>query len=193
MQNLCPEGDWSMAAILGLDEEKINEICANITTGFVSPANYNCTGQIVISGEKSAVLEAIEKAKQEGAKKAIELKTSGPFHTRKLTDVSEALKKEFEPIEIGNFETKVIKNIDGKPYEPQDDVKEILANHIINPVRFVNGLQTMIDMGIDTFIEIGPGKTLSGFVKRTSKEVKIFNINDVASLESILNGGLENE
>ena len=192
MQNLCPEGDWSMAAILGLDEEKINEICANITTGFVSPANYNCTGQIVISGEKSAVLEAIENAKQEGAKKAIELKTSGPFHTCELTDASEALKKEFEPIEIGNFETKVIKNIDGKPYEPQDDVKEILANHIINPVRFVNGLQTMIDMGIDTFIEIGPGKTLSGFVKRTSKDVKILNINDVESLENVI-GGLKNE
>lgn len=192
MQNLCPEGDWSMAAILGLDEEKINEICANITTGFVSPANYNCTGQIVISGEKSAVLEAIEKAKQEGAKKAIELKTSGPFHTCKLTDASEALKKELEPIEIGNFETKVIKNIDGKPYEPQDDVKEILANHIINPVRFVNGLQIMIDMGIDTFIEIGPGKTLSGFVKRTSKDVKILNINDVESLENVI-GGLKNE
>lgn len=192
MQNLCPEGDWSMAAILGLDEEKINEICANITTGFVSPANYNCTGQIVISGEKSAVLEAIEKAKQEGVKKAIELKTSGPFHTCELTDASEALKKELAPIEIGNFETKVIKNIDGKPYKPQDDVKEILANHIINPVRFVNGLQTMIDMGIDTFIEIGPGKTLSGFVKRTSKDVKILNINDVESLENVI-GGLKNE
>lgn len=192
MQNFCPEGDWSMAAILGLDEEKINEICANITTGFVSPANYNCTGQIVISGEKSAVLEAIEKAKQEGAKKAIELKTSGPFHTCKLTDASEALKKELAPIEIGNLETKVIKNIDGKPYEAQDDVKEILANHIINPVRFVNGLQTMIDMGIDTFIEIGPGKTLSGFVKRTSKDVKILNINDVESLENVI-GGLKNE
>lgn len=186
MQNLCPAGDWSMAAILGLDEEKVNKICANITTGFVSPANYNCTGQIVISGEKSAVLEAIEMAKQEGAKKAIELKTSGPFHTSKLTDASEALKKELEPIEIGSFKTKVIKNIDGKPYEPQDDVKQILANHIINSVRFANGLQTMIDMGIDTFVEIGPGKTLSGFVKRTSKDVKILNINDAESLENAI-------
>ena len=186
MQNLCPAGDWSMAAILGLDEEKVNKICANITTGFVSPANYNCTGQIVISGEKSAVLEAIEMAKQEGAKKAIELKTSGPFHTSKLTDASEALKKELEPIEIGSFKTKVIKNIDGKPYEPQDDVKQILANHIINSVRFANGLQTMIDMGIDTFVEIGPGKTLSGFIKRTSKDVKILNINDAESLENAI-------
>lgn len=193
MQNLCPKGDWTMSAILGLDEEKINEICANITTGFVSLANYNCPGQIVISGEKSAVLEAIEKAKQEGAKKTVELKTSGPFHTSKLITASEELRKELEQIEIGQFETKVIKNIDGKPYEPQDDIKEILANHIINPVRFADGLQTMIDMGIDTFIEIGPGKTLSGFVKRTSKDVRTLNINDVSSFENILNGGLKNE
>lgn len=193
MQKLCPKGDWSMAAILGLDEEKINEICNNITIGFVSPANYNCPGQIVISGEKDAVLEAIEKSKQEGAKKAVELKTSGPFHTCKLANASEALKKELETIKIGKFGTRVIKNINGKPYEKQDDVKEILANHIINPVRFGDGLQTMIDMGIDTFIEIGPGKTLSGFVKRTSKEVKILNINNVESLENVLNGGLRNE
>lgn len=192
MQKLCPKGDWAMAAILGLDEEKINEICTNITTGFVSPANYNCPGQIVISGEKSAVQEAIEKSKQEGAKKAIELKTSGPFHTCKLTDASEELKKELALIEFGDFKTKVIKNIDGKLYGPQDDIKQILANHIINPVRFVDGLQTMIDMGIDTFIEIGPGKTLSGFVKRTSKEVRIFSINDLESLEKTI-GGLKNE
>lgn len=193
MQNLCPKGDWSMAAILGLDEEKIKEVCNNITTGFVAPANYNCTGQIVISGEKQAVLEAIDKCKQEGAKKAIELKTSGPFHTCKLIEASEALKKELEQIKINDFQTKVIKNIDGKSYEPKDNVKEILANHIINPVKFANGLQEMIDMGIDTFIEIGPGKTLSGFVKRTNKDVKVLNINDLESLEKILNGGLENE
>lgn len=193
MQNLCPKGDWSMAAILGLDEEEIKEVCNNITTGFVAPANYNCTGQIVISGEKQAVLEAIDKCKQEGAKKTIELKTSGPFHTCKLIEASEALKKELEQIKINDFQTKVIKNIDGKSYEPKDNVKEILANHIINPVKFANGLQEMIDMGIDTFIEIGPGKTLSGFVKRTNKDVKVLNINDLESLEKILNGGLENE
>ena len=190
MQNLCPTGDWSMAAIMGLDEAKTSEVCASVTSGFVTPANYNCPGQIVISGEKNAVLEAIEKCKQEGAKRAIELNTSGPFHTCKLTDASEALKKELASIEIGNFNTKVIKNIDGKPYESQDDVKEILANHIINPVRFADGLQKMLDMGIDTFVEIGPGKTLSGFVKRTSKDVKILNINDVESLENVLNGGI---
>lgn len=192
MQKLCPAGDWSMAAIMGLDEAKINEVCTNIAEGFVTTANFNCPGQIVISGEKNAVLEAIEKCKEAGAKRAIELNTSGPFHTCKLKEASEALAKELEPVTIQKFNTKVIKNIDGKPYEAQDNVKEILANHIINPVRFADGLQTMLNMGIDTFVEIGPGKTLSGFVKRTSKDVKIFNINDVPSLESTI-GGLKNE
>ena len=192
MQELCPAGEWSMAAIMGLDESATTEICTKIKTGFVQPANFNCPGQIVISGEKVAVLEAIEKCKEAGAKKAIELKTSGPFHTCKLKDASEALSKELEQVEIQEFNTKVIKNIDGKPYEEQDDVKEILTKHIINPVRFADGLQTMLDMGIDTFVEIGPGKTLSGFVKRTSKDVKIFNINDVETLESTI-GGLKDE
>ena len=184
MQDLCPDGEWSMAAIMGLDESTINKICDNITEGFVTPANFNCPGQIVISGEKNAVIEAIEKCKISGAKRAIELNTSGPFHTCKLKEASEALAKELEQVELRQFDTQVVKNIDGKFYETQDNVKEILANHIINPVRFADGLQTMIDMGIDTFIEIGPGKTLSGFVKRTNKDVKIFNINDITTLEA---------
>jgi len=192
MQKLCPKGDWSMAAIMGLDESKTNEVCAEVKSGFVTSANFNCPGQIVISGEKNAVLEAIEKCKEAGAKRAIELNTSGPFHTCKLKDASEALKKELEAIEIANFKTKVIKNIDGKLYDSQNEIKQILSNHIINPVRFADGLQTMLDMGIDTFVEIGPGKTLAGFVKRTSKDVKIFNINDVESLENTI-GGLKNE
>lgn len=192
MQSLCPKGDWSMVAIMGLDESKINEVCSNITEGFVTPANFNCPGQIVISGEKNAVLKSIEKCKKAGAKRVMELNTSGPFHTCKLKDASKALAKELEVVKLQEFNTKVIKNIDGKPYKEQDNVKEILANHIINPVRFADGLQTMLDMGIDTFIEIGPGKTLAGFVKRTSKDVKIFNINDAQSLENTL-GGLKNE
>lgn len=192
MQELCPVGEWSMAAIMGLDETATTEICANIKTGFAVPANFNCPGQIVISGEKVAVLEAIEKCKEAGAKRTIELNTSGPFHTCKLKEASEVLSKELEPVELQKFNTKVVKNIDGKLYDTKDDVKQILAEHIINPVRFAKGLQTMIDMGIDTFVEIGPGRTLAGFVKRTCKDAKIFNINDVESLENTI-GGLKDE
>lgn len=186
MQNLCPNGDWSMAAILGLDEESVKKVCSNVSEGFVAPANFNCPGQIVISGERTAVNKAIELAKESGAKKAIELKTSGPFHTEKLSDASKALKEELNKININNFDTIVIKNLDGKEYSNSDDVKDVLANHIVNPVRFETGIQSMLDMGIDTFVEIGPGKALSGFVKRANKDVKILNINSVESLKTAI-------
>ncbi len=182
MQNLCPEGTWSMAAILGLDEETVIKVCDEITTGFVAPANFNCPGQIVISGEKEAVDEAIEKAKSAGAKRALELKTSGPFHTKMLEKASIELKKELEKVQINSFETKVIKNIDGKEYLENDDVKDILSKHIINPVKFEQSLKTMIDMGVDTFVEIGPGKTLTGFVKKINRDLNVYNINNVESL-----------
>ncbi len=186
MQNLCPEGIWSMAAILGLDEEDVTKVCNYISSGFVSPANFNCPGQIVISGEKVAVDEAIEKLKNLGAKRTLELKTSGPFHTKMLEKASIALRKELENIQINSFETKVIKNIDGKEYLESDDIKDILSKHIINPVRFEQSLRTMIDMGIDTFVEIGPGKTLSGFIKKINKDLNIFNINDIESYKNTI-------
>lgn len=188
MQNLLPEGNWQMAAILGLTDEQVEEICKKVKCGFVKPANYNTLGQVAISGEEKAIKEAEIIAKESNAKKVMILKTAGPFHTEKLIESSKALRKELETITINKLETKVIKNIDGEFYENTDDIKDILAKHIINPVRFSKTLQNMLDNGIDTFIEIGPGKTLSGFVKRmkTEKNIQIFNINDVISLEKVL-------
>lgn len=175
-----------MAAIIGLDEKNVIKVCGE-TEGFVVPANFNCPGQIVISGEKEAVDKAMEGMKTVGAKRALELKTSGPFHTIKLENASKELRKELEKITINNFEHKVIKNLDGKEYTESDDVKDILAKHITNPVRFEQGIQEMLKMEIDTFIEIGPGKTLTGFVKKANKEVKTYNINSLESLEKTLN------
>lgn len=186
MQNLCPEGNWSMAAVLGLEDEKVINICKEVTNGFVAPANFNCPGQIVISGEKQAIEEANEKLKEAGAKRVLELKTSGPFHTKKLEKASIELRKELENIKINSFNTKVIKNLDGKEYLDTDNVKEILAKHIINPVKFEQSLRTMIDMGIDTFVEIGPGKTLSGFVKKIDRNLNVFNINDLESYKKTI-------
>lgn len=181
MQELCPKGEWSMAAIIGLEEEKVFMICNSIKQGFIAPANYNCVGQIVVSGEKVAIDEAIQKAKEMGAKRAMELKTSGPFHTKMLKEASIELRKELDKIEINSIDTLkmkakevgkneivVIKNINGKPYTQDDDIREVLANHIISPVRLVDGLRTMMDMKIDNFVEVGPGKTMTGFVKRMS-------------------------
>ena len=189
MQNYLPQGEWQMAAILGMKDEEVEEVCKKVTSGFVVPANYNCTGQISISGEKEAVSEAEKIAKEMGAKKVMALKTAGPFHTEKLAKSSELLRKELENITIHKFNSKVIKNLDGMAYTENDDVKDILAKHIINPVRFSKTLETMLEEGIDTFVEIGPGKSLSGFGKRTKgeKEINILNINDVQTLKNTIN------
>lgn len=188
MQNLLPKGEWQMAAIMGLSDEQVEEVCKKVKSGFVVPANYNSDGQVAISGEKEGVEEAEKVSKEMGAKKVRVLKTAGPFHTEKLKESSDALRKELESITINKFETKVIKNLDGEFYKDTDNVKDILASHIINPVRFSKTIRTMLNNGIDTFIEIGPGKTLSGFVKRTptDKEVKILNINDVQTLKETI-------
>ena len=160
MQEYLPQGNWSMAAILGLDDNTIEEVCKKVTSGFVVPANYNCQGQVAISGEKQAVEEAMDLLKQAGAKRAIELKTSGPFHTEKLKESAEAFRKELDDVRIHKFESKVVKNIDGELYTNQDDVKDILFRHIISPVKFSKCLKTMMCMGIDNFVEVGPGKVL---------------------------------
>lgn len=186
MQEYVPEGKWLMAAILGLDDEKVEEVCESVKSGFVTPANYNCVGQIVVSGDEKGIAELEEKAKEAGARKVAILKTSGPFHTEKLQEASRLLREELEKIDVKLPDVKVIKNIDAKPYSSEDNMKEILANHVTNPVRFAKSIEYMLAQGVDTFVEIGPGKTLTGFVKRISREVKLININSVESLEAAI-------
>lgn len=188
MQNLLPEGNWKMAAVFGLNEEQIVEVCKKVNNGFVVPANFNTKEQIVISGEEEGIFEAEKLAKEMGAKKVRILNTAGPFHTEKLQKSSEALKAELEKVEFKPFSSTVIKNLDGEPYSANDNMIEILAKHIVNPVRFSKTLENMLNSGIDTFVEIGPGKTLSGFVKKEKgdREITILNICDVKTLEEAI-------
>lgn len=188
MRDFVPKGNWKMSAILGLEEQKVNKICEQVKDGFVVPANYNTIGQIVISGDEKAVLCANELAKEAGARRTTLLKTTGPFHTEKLIECSKQLKKEIDKIKINQKECKVVKNIDGSIYSKSDDISKILSEHIMSPVRFTECLKTMFENGIDTFIEIGPSKTLSGFVKRMDfgKNVEIYNINNVETLEQTI-------
>ncbi len=186
MQELVPNGDWAMAAIMGLEDEKVEEICQTITDGFVVPANFNCPGQVAISGERNAVMLAMEKMKEAGARKCVELKTAGPFHTEKLQDASNALREVLQAVEIKSPKISVVKNIDAKPYSENDNQQEILAKHVVNPVRFSDTIKYMIANGVDTFVEIGPGKVLTGFVKKVSKDVKLININNVETLETAI-------
>ncbi len=189
MQNLAPKGNFKMAAIIGMTDEQVEEICKKVTNGFAVPANYNAKGQVVVTGDETGIQEVETIAKEMAAEKVMILKTAGPFHTEKLLNSANALKKELEKVTINDFKSKVIKNLDGKPYSKDDDVKDILVKHIISPVRFSKTIENMLKDGIDTFIEIGPGKTLSGFVKRTNtnEKINILNINDVNSLQQAIN------
>ena len=165
MGNLIPASEYEMAAVIGLDVSKIEEICKELKENgkFVVPANYNCSTQTVVSGEKIAVEEAIEKLKSAGAKRVIPLKTSGPFHTEKLIEASKVFEKELENVRfnLDKENIKVIKNIDGTYYNKNDNIKEILVKHIISPVRFDKAIKLMSDENIDEYIEIGPRKNFN--------------------------------
>ena len=188
MGNLLPKEEYSMAAVIGLESEKIENVCKEISNNgkFVVPANYNCSIQTAISGESDAIDEAIEKLKELGARKVVKLKTSGPFHTIKLKEAKEAYEKELEKVTFNSSKIKVIKNLDGTYYQEKDNIREILANHIINPVRLDRAIQLMKEEGIDEYIEIGPGKVLTGFIKKDNKEANTYNINNVETLEEFL-------
>ena len=192
MENLLPKEEFSMAAVIGLDSKKIKEVCQEILSKgkFIVPANYNCSVQTAISGEAKAIEEASEKLKEAGAKRVIPLKTSGPFHTIKLEKAKEAYEKELEKVTFYNGNVKVIKNIDGTFYTENDNKKEILANHIINPVRFDKAIKLMEKEKIEEYVEIGPGKVLTGFVKKDNKEAKVYNMNNKESLEIYLKEGI---
>lgn len=166
MQELAPKGNWQMAAILGASDEEVENLCNKVQEGFVVPVNYNCPGQVVATGDEEGIAKIQKLAKDAGIRKVKILKTSGPFHTEKLKESAEAFRKELDDVRIHKFESKVVKNIDGELYTNQDDVKDILFRHIISPVKFSKCLKTMMCMGIDNFVEVGPGKVLSGFVKR---------------------------
>lgn len=189
MENFLPKEEYSMAAVIGLDSKVIEKICEQIQEEgkFVVPANYNCQVQTVISGTKDGIEEAIEKLKEAGSKRVIPLKTSGPFHTEKLMQAKELYQKELEKadFQMGNT-VQVVKNIDGMPYTKEDNVKEILAKHIVSSVRFDKTIALMREQGITDFVEIGPGKALTGFVKKDFPEANVYNINNLESLKEFL-------
>lgn len=183
-------GNYSMAAVIGLDSTKVEEKCKEISEKgmFIVPANYNYSAQTVISGEEEAINLAMDILKENGAKRVLKLQTGGPFHTIKLNEAKELYKEDLKNVKFNkeNVRAQVIKNIDGTFYNKQDDMVDILSKHIVSPVRFDKAIKNMQDNNIDTYVEIGPGKTLTGFVKKEDKESNVININSVESLENFI-------
>ena len=191
MKNFVEEGNYAMAAVIGMESEKIEEVTKKIRENgdFVVPANYNYSGQTVISGEAEAIEKASNELKELGAKRVIPLKTSGPFHTIKLEKAKELFEKELEKIEFKEPKKniKVIKNLDGSYYQENDNIKEILAKHLVSPVRFDKAIKRMMDEGVTRFIEVGPGRALTNFIKKEQKdrEVELFAVGDEKSLSNL--------
>ena len=178
MQQAVPTGG-AMAAVLGLDGEKIEQICEQTEEQMqlaVSVANYNCPGQIVISGKAEAVQTAGEACKEAGAKRVVPLKVSGPFHSKLLTDAGKQLREALDKVEIRENFVPYIANVTADYVTEQSQVKPLLECQIYSPVRWQQTIERMLADGVDEFVEIGPGKTLSGFIKKINRNVKVCNI-----------------
>ena len=183
MQEAVPTGG-AMTAVLGADTAVIENICKE-TEGIVSIANYNCPGQIVITGEETAVAAAGEALKAAGARRVIPLKVSGPFHCELLKGAGEKLGQELEKVEIQSFTVPYVTNVTAQYVTGPEQVKELLVSQVSSSVRWQQCVEQMIDDGVDTFIEIGPGKTLTGFLKKINRNVKALHVEKTEDLDEV--------
>ena len=182
MQEAVPVGG-AMAAVLGLDAEKIEKICGQ-TAGTVSIANYNCPGQIVITGEKEAVDAAGEKLKEAGAKRVVPLKVSGPFHSALLSGAGEKLGAELKDVTVNDIVVPYLANVTADYVKDKNEVKPLLEKQVSSSVRWQQTIERLIADGCDEFVEIGPGHTLSGFMKKIDRNVKTCNIDKMEDFKA---------
>lgn len=188
MEKAVPNGEGTMAAVLGLDREKLSAVTAEVdqTGSPVSLANLNCPGQIVISGSRKGVELAGEKAKEAGAKRVIPLEVSGPFHSSLMKPASSQLQEVLDGLNMQDAKIPVVANVTAEPMTSASEIKGKLIEQLYSPVLWEDSVQTMINLGVDTFIEIGPGKVLSGLIKKINKTVKTYSISDEASCQSVM-------
>lgn len=184
MEHAVPAGQGGMAAVLGMDAQAIEEITERIEG--VSIANYNCPGQIVITGKKEAVSLASDWLKEAGAKRVLPLNVSGPFHSKMLEDAGKELGKVLENVEISPLKIPYVTNVTGEYVYDSTQTKELLAKQIYSSVRWQQSVENMIAQGVDTFVEIGPGRTLTGFLRKIDRNVKAYNIQTTEDMETVL-------
>lgn len=183
MEKACQENPGGMASILGGDPEIIEQVCRDLD---IDVANYNCPGQIVISGPPDRVSEAAERIKAQGAKRAVVLKVAGAFHSRLMAPAGEALKEVLAAVPVGVLKFPVAQNFTGKFVKNESDIKADLASQVAGSVRWDSCVREIIaKTGADTFIEFGPGSVLTGLVRRIAPEVKLMNVSSLADLEKI--------
>lgn len=177
MQRACEINPSTMAAVLGLDDAKVEEVCAGITDEVVVAANYNCPGQLVISGSINGINIACEQMKAAGAKRALVLQVGGAFHSPLMEPAREELQAAIEATTFGNAICPVYQNVDAKPYTDATNIKQNLINQLTAPVRWTQSVQNMVADGAAKFTEVGPGNVLQGLVKKIAKEVETAGVN----------------
>ncbi|GLJ02882.1 MULTISPECIES: ACP S-malonyltransferase [Bacillus] len=188
MNEAVPAGEGAMAAILGLDKAALVEVTKEVTESghLVELANLNCPGQIVISGTAKGVELASEKAKEKGAKRAIALEVSGPFHSALMKPAAEKFTDVLSKLDIADAKTPVISNVTADIVTSRDDIETKLIEQLYSPVRFEESVERLIDLGVTTFIEIGPGKVLSGLVKKVNRRLTTISVSDQETVEAAI-------
>ncbi|HWO77921.1 MAG TPA: ACP S-malonyltransferase [Bacillus sp. (in: firmicutes)] len=187
MEEAVPSGIGAMSAVLGLERDPLKEITEQVTSegASVQLANLNCPGQIVISGTKEGVSLASERAKEAGAKRVIPLEVSGPFHSSLMKPASEKLHHVLQNLNWKHASVPVIVNVNAEPVQEKDELIRLLVEQLYSPVLWEDSVNTMINLGVDTFIEIGPGKVLSGLVKKVSRQVNTYAVQDEESFQQL--------
>ena len=183
MQNTVPAGEGAMCAILALDEKKIEEILSEIPD--VTIANYNCPGQIVITGKTAAVEMAAARLKEAGARRTLMLNVSGPFHSPMLEPAGAALRQELEQVTFQRLQIPYVTNVNACEITDASEIPELLVRQMYSPVRWMQSMEYMLKSGVDTFVEIGPGKTLEGFLKKINRNVQVHHVSCWEDLEQI--------
>ena len=185
MQEAVPVGEGAMAAVMGMERGEVESLCEEASSGEVlSPANFNCPGQIVIAGHAKAVGRAVEKVEQNG-KRAILLPVSAPFHCSLMKPAGERLERALQDVRIEDLKIPVVTNVEAEPNTSKERVKELLVAQVSNPVRWEECMQRMIKEEIEQVLEIGPGRVLSGLMKRIDRNVETGNVEDLKTLKKI--------
>ena len=185
MQNAVPGGQGAMAAVLGLDAGKIEEVLADRSGVMI--ANYNCPGQIVITGWKEDVEQAADALKEAGAKRVLPLNVSGPFHSSLLEQAGEELGKELERVDFSDLQIPYVTNVTAEYVTDITKTKELLARQVASSVRWQQSMELLIADGVDTFVEIGPGRTLAGFLRKINRGVKVYNVGTWEDVDKVVN------
>lgn len=187
MEEAVPNGQGAMAAVLGAERDNLAALCASIseTDGPVELANVNCPGQIVVSGSQAGVNAVVQRAKEAGAKRAIPLEVSGPFHSSMMKEAAERLEAELLKTEFKAPTVPVVVNVTALPVTDPEELRQLLVRQVYSPVLWQDSVERLIAEGVDTFVEIGSGSVLAGLIRKIDKNVKVIGINSLASIEAL--------